>query len=620
MTTVDTLQSGTATVAGDPDFSDGPWTVHGVAQASEVTRGVSGERRYWPPETLRDAVEKLVGTPLVDPSDHEDLTPGQADPTTIIGEVTAAAFDAEREALVYEAELDDPEFAKLAARGRIDVSPSVQLRDGEEDPERNATRVAEVLGYRDLAAVTEGAHASASIHLGTAEALARHFGVDTSDVLDARDAPLAYENLQRDRARRPTYSGTVDEEWSTPTLDDYLEAYASLPDPGEADSVTDLTDRQRSLVARKSLLGTAAGETLREVRFFPVVDPASDRLNRRALGAVRSGRGAQADIPRDALASARNVAENLLTEEFGVNTENMADVSDVQEGTLVRWNSSGERPAYGRVEEVRAEDDSPLDTEIDGDQTIQPPAALIEVHRPTGDDGGWEPSGTMVGHTLNTATLTVVDELPDPGALAQHRGGDDGHKSPGQSTPVLTDDSTTMSDLTDREQELLAAARQRDDPTVVEAGVPERLTDHEALLDAAESCEDPTVVETREYETLQERIATVEGVLADALQARTGLSDAAIEAMPFEAMAAEFETDDGDLDVEALVQSPETGTGPSDPGTDDPDEEALERIEAIQTKLDTVGNALPNRRVEALRAEAADLADADDYEAALEVL
>jgi hypothetical protein len=724
MTTYETLQTGTATVSDDASFDDGPFLAHGVAQASEVTRGVSGQRRYWPPETLREAAEKLVGTPLVDPSEHDDLNATQPDPTTIIGEVTDAAYDEQRAALVYQAELDDPEFAKLAARGRIDVSPSVRLRDGDRDEERDATQVAEVLGYRDLAAVTEGAHASASINLGAAEALARHFEVDllqtpaeanavdvdvslpdriinaaeaaaengdvipdscgtgvgdtrleqirnddlqpadlvtrfndltpvpayltshesdtttddpptewgeeewsqcgnaqqakwgwytewfqqkANEILAELDEPPAYEALQRDRARRPAYSGTQDAEWSTPTLDDYLNGYDSLPAPGDVSSVDELTREQRSLIARKSLLGTAAGETLREVRFFPVVDPETNELNRRALGAVRSGRGAAADIPDDARASAQRVAGKLLVEEFGsdIDIESMADVADVSEGTLVRWNSTGDRPAYGLVEDVRTEGDDPLTDEIDGDQRITPPAALIEVHRPTGDDGAWEPSGTMVGHTLNSETLTVIEELPDPESLANHRDGDDGHTAVGQSTPVLTDPTTTMSDLTDKEQELLAAARQKDDPTVVEAGVPERLNDHDELIDDAESAEDPMVVEASDYEALQSRVDTVEGVFAEALQDRTGLSDQAIEAMPFEAMAAEFETDDGDLNAEALTQSPETGSDVTDSSSEalsgEEKAEAEEHREVIESLAGKGGVAEHERKRRAER-------------------
>ena len=808
----DRLQTGDATISADATFDDGPFVVHGVAQAAEVTQGVSGQRRYWPPEVLEDAAEKLVGTPIVDPDDHRELDAGQPHPEIIVGEVTDAAFDADREALVYEAEIDDPDRARQIARGRVDVSPSVALERGEEDPERDAERVAAVVAYRDLAIVADGAHASASIQPGTAEALARHFDglqspveandvdVDVSppervvnaaeaaqqaaenglipdscgtgvgddrmaaiinddlqpadfvtrfrgrtpvpayltshagdtttddpptewaadlwercgnaqqakwgwytewaqrtanEIMRALDEAPIYEGLQRSRARTPDYGGTQDAEWSTPTLDEYLRGYDSLPDPDDVDSVDDLSQDDRSLIARKSLLGTPSAETLREVRFFPVVDPATDELNRRALGAVRSGRGEQANITDDARASARRVAGRLLDDEFGAEVdadateshmsqyqipqlvtpladtgepvhlvyedeadavassemlgldgavhehelegttvyapgathseflnavddvaesvgafpaddeERMAAVEDVQQGTLVRWTSGGDRPAYGRIEEVRTEGDAPLDGEIDGDpDPIQPPAALIEVHRPDGD-GGWQPSGTMVGHTLNTDTLTVIEELPDPESLANHRDGDDGsHGSTGQSLP---DDGSLsdplMDDITDEERELLAASRQLDDPTVIETDAAERLSDHEELIEAAGGIDEPTVVSESDYETLEARVDEVREVLADALQEQTGLSDTAIEAMPFEALATEFETDEGTLNVEALAQSPETGSGPSDPDLSDEERERKAEIEERLETLSGEDNAIAERETERLESE-----------------
>ena len=110
--------------------------------------------------------------------------------------------------------------------------------------------------------------------------------------------------------------------------------------------------------------------------------------------------------------------------------------------------------------------------------------------------------------------------------------------------------------------------------------------------------------------------------MAEALTEEKGLRDATVEAMSFDAMAAEFETDEGDLDVEALTQMPESGSGPTggSGGSSGPTDEDIERIEEIDTKLSSVGNALPDERVEALRDEAAELADADDYDGALEVL
>lgn len=148
-------------------------------------------------------------------------------------------------------------------------------------------------------------------------------------------------------------------------------------------------------------------------------------------------------------------------------------------------------------------------------------------------------------------------------------------------------------DITDKQRELLAAAGQKDDPVVVEAGVAERLSEHEELIDEAEAMESPTLVNEDDHDALQSRVETVETFFAEALQERTGLSDDAIQAMPFEAMAAEFEDDDGDLDVEALTQDPEAG-GRSPPEDDEPSEE----VEAL---LESEGFADEDEAVEILQ-------------------
>ncbi|WP_226041576.1 hypothetical protein [Natrinema sp. DC36] len=217
----------------------------------------------------------------------------------------------------------------------------------------------------------------------------------------------------------------------------------------------------------------------------------------------------------------------------------------------------------------------------------------------------------------------------DVEALADdHPEGDDGQNgSGGQSTPA--NDDPIIMDLTDKEQELVAAARQKDDPTVVEAEVRDRLTEleeqadeHEDLIEEAAGVDDPEVMDAEQAEAMRDRVEIVEGMMAEALTEDLGLREATVEAMSFDAMAAEFETDDGDLDVEALTQTPETGSGPTggSGGSSGPTDEDIERIEEIDTKLSTVGSALPDERVEALRNEAAELANADDYDGALEVL
>lgn len=109
----------------------------------------------------------------------------------------------------------------------------------------------------------------------------------------------------------------------------------------------------------------------------------------------------------------------------------LAEVSDLPPGTVVSWETSGDRRAYGVVESTIS--DGELTTEIEADATVSAPAALIRVYRPVDGDGGgadsttpWYPATNddddplFVGHKPDT--LTVEDELPDgsdPGETSQ---------------------------------------------------------------------------------------------------------------------------------------------------------------------------------------------------------
>ena len=323
--------------------------------------------------------------------------------------------------------------------------------------------------------------------------------------------------------------------------------------------------------------------------------------------------------------------------------ESMADIADVSEGTLVSWNSSGERDAYGMVEEVREEGDEPFDDEIDGNQTINPPAALITVHTP--EEDGWMETDTQVAHTLNSDTLTVVDELPNPESLAMHKmenmadvpeefvfdnpgsamskasdmgfdeihthgegdntvfmpgathsalldeldmGGDDGpEESMAPSNPVNSEPIETMDDITEDELEALEQRRE---------------------------FENPKLVEQDDYEALQDRVAEVRSVMEEALSEKTELKDSTIEALEFEALCAEFEDEEGNLQVEALTQTPESGEPETDPsGVEALSDEKLNKAEALYQDYQTFEN-------EALKADIQDVLEVDDWETATEVL
>jgi hypothetical protein len=80
-------------------------------------------------------------------------------------------------------------------------------------------------------------------------------------------------------------------------------------------------------------------------------------------------------------------------------TTERASMDDLTQDTWVMWDSSGGM-AYGKV--VDTIEDGQYDEEIDGDQVITAPAALIEVYELA--DGSWQGSETMVA--TNRAVLS----------------------------------------------------------------------------------------------------------------------------------------------------------------------------------------------------------------------
>ena len=82
----------------------------------------------------------------------------------------------------------------------------------------------------------------------------------------------------------------------------------------------------------------------------------------------------------------------------------------VEVGDFVSWDSSGGR-ARGRITRiVRSGTLNVPDTDFTLNADEDNPAALIRVYRPK--EGGWEPSGPLVGHRFST--LTKIDPLPEP--------------------------------------------------------------------------------------------------------------------------------------------------------------------------------------------------------------
>lgn len=180
------------------------------------------------------------------------------------------------------------------------------------------------------------------------------------------------------------------------------------------------------------------------------------------------------------------------------------------------------------------------------------------------------------------------------------------------------EDTTTMSEYTDKEKELLARAQAMDDPEVVEADALRRFNENVELINAAEEHDEPTVVDETEYESLQENVETIEEVLGNVLVETKGLKEATVEAMGLEAMAAEV---GDDLDVEVLSQEPETGdvSGTESEGAEteslgDVDAETKSEAADILRRADLMKDRTPDH-ADALRQEAAELLGAEDVEA-----
>lgn len=123
------------------------------------------------------------------------------------------------------------------------------------------------------------------------------------------------------KARKPEYSGTETINWGdvNKSFASYVKGYKrqhkDASDVGIV-SVESAPKEVKDWTASKTLLGDANSNTTRDLIFFPVVNPDTNKLNKGALLAVLSGRGQQATIAEAAKKSASDKARSLLDAEF----------------------------------------------------------------------------------------------------------------------------------------------------------------------------------------------------------------------------------------------------------------------------------------------------------------
>ncbi len=135
-------------------------------------------------------------------------------------------------------------------------------------------------------------------------------------------------NLIRERARIPSYDGMETTSWADvdKTLTAFVSGYYKNNDVEVPDEpprrIGDLSATVKRWIASKTLLGDVEANNVRDLIFFPVVNPSSNKLNAGALRAVLGGRGVRADIPEETKTSAQRVARRLL-EKFKVEEESI---------------------------------------------------------------------------------------------------------------------------------------------------------------------------------------------------------------------------------------------------------------------------------------------------------
>lgn len=116
------------------------------------------------------------------------------------------------------------------------------------------------------------------------------------------------------QARRPSFTGTETVAWVKPSFSDYVKYLDNSATPPK--SVAQCSSTLKEKIASHTLLGDPSASSFSDLAFFPVVNPANDKLNERALRAVLGARGSSADIPAETLASAQEIARRLLNSEF----------------------------------------------------------------------------------------------------------------------------------------------------------------------------------------------------------------------------------------------------------------------------------------------------------------
>lgn len=301
----------------------------------------------------------------------------------------------------------------------------------------------------------------------------------------------------------------------------------------------------------------------------------------------------------------------------------VGEVTDARyvEGRGLVWEGSVADPEAAQqiergladVSPIVARDIQPIESD-DGDDLFE--ATSIQGFR----DLGLVSQGAAPSNSVATGTAALWadalaaawgddpadvegDSDDPPGASSSGRDTDDTNGSDDTDNTTMGDDTP---DITDEERALLDAV---EDP----AAAREALATHDDY-------DEPHLMEQTEFDALQDELDTVREMYAEALAEEWGTDpEKLVERFDVDALREEFEDDEGNLDVDALVQSPETaepGDDETDSGIDSLDEATREEVEGAKQryeywdgKNDTIAEAEKQTMVEALGVDSFDDVD-----------
>ncbi|SEO71228.1 hypothetical protein SAMN05216388_101776 [Halorientalis persicus] len=346
------------------DAADYPYVVHGVAQAAgELTHGQNGPK-YWPAAELQQAAPTLAGQTVYSVHDGDRHA---------VGEILAAAYDETRDAVVYEAGLEDAEIAEALSIGEREPTIEAANPDAVDRHDETGAVIMRGFEYTGMATTEQGASDASYAAPGSAAENPAVAALSAASI----QATL-HDDDDADGAGAALAVG--DDGWSAG-----LRLFRVVPAEG------DETDYDNDVLG----VGVAFPDAGVYVDWQRAAFP--DELDDPHVSEYGS-------IPDLRKATGNDIVD--MTQPPGERAS-LADLGQFAPGGVVSWRTGNGTLAYGKVQAKiqRGQFDDLLST----DQVVTAPAVLIGVHEP-GQGDTWTPAERLVAR--KPGSVTRHDDFP----------------------------------------------------------------------------------------------------------------------------------------------------------------------------------------------------------------